>query len=116
MGQLTGSRGLAGPHLVEDLAGLGVAPVVDLGRLERGEHLERLDRDLGPEREHLDRGDDRVPAEQRREPRHAGRDVALTLAGPVVHQQAQVGDAPLTVRLNNSLSVATAVVDRVQAW
>ena len=37
--QLAGAGGLADPHLVEDLAGLGVAPLVDLGRLQRGEHL-----------------------------------------------------------------------------
>ena len=92
--QLAGSGRLAHAQLVEDLAGLRVAPLVELRRLERGEHLERLDRDLRPERERLDRGDDRVAPEQRREPRHAGRDVALALAGPVVHEQAQVGDAP----------------------
>ena len=94
MRQLAGPRRLADPQLVEDLAGLGVPPVVDLGRLERGEDVERLDRELRPERERLERGDDRVPPEQRREPRHAGRDVALALLRAVVHEQPEIGDAP----------------------
>ena len=91
--QLAGAGHLAGPQLVEDLAGLGVAPVVDLGRLVGGEDLERLDRRsaAGTASDWND-GDDRVPAEQRREPRHAGRDVALVRAGSVVDQQAQVGE------------------------
>ena len=37
MGQLAVEGRLALPQLVEDLARLGVAPVVDLGRLEGGQ-------------------------------------------------------------------------------
>ena len=77
---------------MEDLAGLGVAPLIQLRRLERGQHLERLDRDLRPKREGLDRGDDRVAPEEGREPGHAGGDVALALGGSVVHKEPQVRD------------------------
>ena len=115
--QLAGTGHLAGAQLVEDLAGLGVAPVVVLGCLACGEHPERLDRDLGPEREELERGDDRVAAEQRREPRHARRDVALAVARAVVHEQAQVGEAPrddqvehLVVRLDPGRAAHPGVI------
>ena len=73
MRQLAGACHLAGPQLVQDLAGLGVAARIVLGRLVRGEDLEDLDGDLGPEREGLERRDQGVAPEQRREPRHAGR-------------------------------------------
>ncbi len=78
---------------MEDLARLGVELVVDLGGLPGGEHAEGLDRQLRAERDHLQRGDDRVASEQRREPRHAGGDVPLALRGAVVDQQAQVVEA-----------------------
>ena len=45
---------LAGAQLVEDLARLGVAPVVHLGRLEARQHGQRRLRDLGPDREQLE--------------------------------------------------------------
>ena len=95
MRQLAGPGHLAGPQLVEDLAGLRVAAVVDRGGLVGGQHGQRLHRDLRPERERLERGDDRVAAEQRREPRHAGRDVALVRARAVVDEQPQVVDGAL---------------------
>ena len=88
--QLAGACHLAGPQLVQDLAGLGVALRVLVGGLERGEDLERLDRDLRPHAQRLERGDQRVAAEQRREPRHAGGQVSLGLARAVVDQQPQV--------------------------
>src|SRR5207249_2603347 len=95
MGQLAGSGHLPGPQLVEDLAGLRVTLVVDLGRLTSGEHLERLAGEPGPERERLVRGQDRVAAEERGVPRNAGRDVAFAGSWALVRQKPQVGDATL---------------------
>jgi hypothetical protein len=59
------ARGLAVPHLVHDLARLGVARRVVLLRLQVGEHLERRARELGPNSSVCRHGDDRVAAEDR---------------------------------------------------
>ena len=95
MRQLADPGHLPGPKLVQDLAGLGVPPRIVLGGLVRGQHLECLDRELRPERQRLERGDERIASEQRREPWHAGGDVALIRARTVVDQQAQVRDRAL---------------------
>ena len=68
MRQLARSCHLAGPQLVEDLAGLGVTPWVVLGRLMGGENGQGLDGQLGAERQGLERGDERILPEERREP------------------------------------------------
>ena len=60
------------PHLVDDLPGLGVDLRVVLARLELGERVERVVSQLRPEEERLQAGDERVPAEDRHEPGHAG--------------------------------------------
>ena len=62
--------GLAGPKLVDDLARLRVDVGVVLSRLELGEHLERRPRELGPEQQRLQTGDERVAPEDGHEPRH----------------------------------------------
>ena len=84
MRRLAGAGHLAGPQLVQDLARLGVVPRVVGGRLEAGEDRQRLDRDDRVERDQLERGDDAVAAEQRREPRDPGGEVRLALGRPVV--------------------------------
>ena len=56
---------LPGPQLVEDLAGLGVPVGIELRRLVGRQHRQRLDGELRAEGEGLERGDQRVPAEQR---------------------------------------------------
>jgi hypothetical protein len=91
VGQLARSGHLADPQLVEDLAWLGVPPRVVLRRLVRGQDRQRLDRDLGPEGERLERCDQGVPPEQGREPRDARRDIALVGTRPIVDQQAEIG-------------------------
>ena len=78
---------------MQHLARLGVAPLVELHRLPDGQHLECLDRELRPEGRELIGGDDRVPAEQRGEPRNAGGHISLATGWAVVHQEAQVGQA-----------------------
>ena len=65
MGQLPVAGHLARPQLVEDLARLGVAPRVVLGRLVGGQHRQRLDGELRPEGQRLEGGDQRVASEQR---------------------------------------------------
>ena len=86
-------RALAVPHLVDDLAGLGVDVRVVLGRLELGEDGERVLRQLGPEEERLETGDDRVPPEDGHEPRHPGCRQRAGQARVLVHaQRGQVGD------------------------
>ncbi len=65
-------RGLAAPHLVDDLARLGVPRRVVGDRLQRRELAERAARELGPEQQRLQRRDQRVAPEHRHEPRHAG--------------------------------------------
>ena len=92
--QLPGPGHLAAPQLVEDLAGLGVTPVVDGRGLPRGEDVERLDRQLRVERNRLERGDDRVAPEERAEPGHAGGHVAVGAAGTLVEEEAQVRHRP----------------------
>ena len=63
---------LAAAHLVGDLAGLGIAEVVELGRLQLGELLERAPGERGMNDHVLQAGDERVAAEERDEPRHTG--------------------------------------------
>jgi hypothetical protein len=80
---------------VEDLAGLGVAPRIVVRGLVGGQNLEGLHGELRTERERLERGDQRIPPEQRREPRDAGRHVALARVRALVDQQAQIRNRAL---------------------
>ncbi len=82
---------LAGPQLVEDLAGLGVVPRVVRRRLEPGQDAQRVARPGGRERHGLERGDQAVAPEQRREPRDARGEVRLPLRRTVVAEHRQVG-------------------------
>src|SRR5947199_1649291 len=63
---------LAGAHLVRDLAGLGVARVVPLRRLQLGELPARAPRQVRVDDHALQARDERVAAEERDEPGHAG--------------------------------------------
>src|SRR3954447_17101092 len=72
---------LAGPQLVQDLSGLGVAPRVILGGLKTGEDLERRLRKRRDEGHGLEGRDDAVAPEESREPRYAGRKVLLAGVG-----------------------------------
>ena len=87
-------RRLAVPHLVADLPRLCVdLRVVDL-RLQARQRAQRPDRELGPEEQRLERGDERVAAEHGHEPRHpCGRELveAALRADP---QGGEVGDRP----------------------
>ena len=89
--QLLRRRHLADAQLVQDLARLSVPPLVELGRLARREHGQRLHAELRAERDRLERRDQRIPPEQRAEPRHAGGEIALALARRLVDQQPEVG-------------------------
>ena len=64
---------LAGTDLVRDLPGLGIAPVVALRRLQLRELLEGTARERGLDDRVLQARDQRVAAEERDVPRHAGR-------------------------------------------
>ena len=72
--KLAGPAHLTRPELVQNLAGLRVAPVVDGGGLALGQDFQRLDRDPWREGDGLQRRDQRVAPEQRGEPGHAGGD------------------------------------------
>ena len=89
--QLLRRRHLADAQLVQDLARLRVPPLVELGRLARRQHGQRLHAELRAERDRLERRDQRIPPEQRAEPRHAGGEIALALARRLVDQQPEVG-------------------------
>ena len=90
MWRLARAGHLARPQLVQDLARLRVVPRIVGRRLEAGEHGQRLDRDGRVERDQLERGDDAVTPEQRREPRDPGGEIRLALGRPVVPEHAQV--------------------------
>ena len=92
MRRLAGPRHLAGPHLVEDLARLRVVPRVVRRGLEPGKHLERRHGEGRDEGDRLERRDDAVPPEQRREPRDPGREVMLAGQRPVVAEHREVAD------------------------
>ena len=70
---------LAEAHLVQDLAGLGVGGGVDLGRLGGGEVAQHAAGDLRVEPERLQRGDQRVAAEDGGEPGDAGIGIGAVL-------------------------------------
>jgi hypothetical protein len=67
---LAGLRHLARPHLMQDLAGLGIRVALFGARLRRGEELQHAPGQcrIGPERE--ERGDRAISAEGCREPWH----------------------------------------------
>ena len=90
---LVGARQLAGAQLVQDLARLRVAPVVDLGRLEPRQQGQRVARDLRPDGQQLQAVMIESRPNRRAEPGHAGGDVALAGLRAGVEQQAQVGAA-----------------------
>ena len=87
----------AHPQLVHDLARLGVAHIVALPGLQRGQRLQRAHRQRRAQRQRLVGGDQRVAAEHGHEPGQPGRrqvaqrPVALAGAHP---QRGQVGDRP----------------------
>ncbi len=66
-------RQFAAAKLVHDLAGLGVAVVVPLARLQAAQDLERAARERRIHRDGLQRHDEAVPPERRHEPGQAGR-------------------------------------------
>ena len=86
------ARGLAVPHLVDDLARLGVDRRIVLGRLQLGEHLERGARQLGPEEQRLQARDQRVAAEDGHEPRHPGGRQLADAVAAAHPQRGEVGD------------------------
>ncbi len=67
-------RRLAAPQLVHDLAGLGVDGGIVFDGLERGEAAQPGARELRAQRQRLEARDQGVAAEDRHEPRQAGRD------------------------------------------
>src|SRR3954466_3182586 len=83
---------LAGPQLVQDLSGLGVAPRIVLGGLKAGEDLERRLCERRDEGHGLEGRNDAVASEESREPRDAGRKVLLAGIRTVVVQRVEVGD------------------------
>ena len=93
-GQLPGAGHLAGPQLVEHLAGVRIVGRVVGRRLPCRQHLQRADGERRPHGDGLVRGDEGVAAEERAEPGHARGQVVLARAGAFVEQQAQVGHAP----------------------
>ena len=81
------------PHLVDDLAGLGVDRRVVFGRLEGGENTERVARELRPEEERLQARDERVAAEDGHEPGHPRGGKLAGDARILVHpERGKVGD------------------------
>ena len=92
MRRLAGPRHLAGPHLVEDLARLRVVPWVVRRGLEAGQDIEGRHGEGRDEGDRLERRDDAVPPEQRREPRDPGREVMLAGQRPVVAEHREVAD------------------------
>ncbi len=84
MRQLAGSGHLPSPELVQDLAGLHVAARIVRAGLPVGQDPQRVARHVGHERQDLERGDEAVPPEERREPRDSGSEVVLTRPRPVV--------------------------------
>ena len=80
---------------MDDLARLGVDVRVVLRRLQLGEHLQRGSRQLGPEEQRLQAGDDRVAPEHGHEPRHACCRQAPGATAPAHPQRGEVGDGLL---------------------
>src|SRR5207248_11099749 len=90
---LARARQLTAADLVQDLAGLFLAEVVDAFALVRGEEEERVARDLGRDEQRLEAGDERVAPERRGVPGPAGGDAAPTF--PEDRQRLEVGDGLL---------------------
>ena len=80
--------------LVDDLAGLGIDRGIVLARLQVGQHLERSAGELRAEQQGLQARDQRVAAEDRHEPGHAGGGQAARAdAARAAHpQRREVGD------------------------
>jgi hypothetical protein len=95
VGNLAGPCQLTLAQLVQDLARLRVAPVVNLGRLQPPEDGQGGSCNLRPDAQQLEARDQRVAAEETAEPRHAGSDIALALGRTAVEQESQVGAGPL---------------------
>ncbi|MGA1525868.1 MAG: hypothetical protein ACO4CZ_18030 [Planctomycetota bacterium] len=77
VGQVAAAGERAVPDLVEDLPRLLLADGVLLPPLTPGEDVQRPAREVGVERQRHERGPERVPPEQRQEPRAAGRRVPI---------------------------------------
>ncbi len=93
-GQFAGTGHLAGPQLVQHLAGVRIVGRVVDRRLPGRQDLQRADREGRPHGDGLVRGDEGIAPEERGEPRHARGQVVLTRARALVEQQPQVGHAP----------------------
>jgi hypothetical protein len=89
LGDLVEVGQLVDAQLVEDLAGLLVAPVVDLAALVQGEHAQGVGGDLRLEGGHLHRGHQAVAPEQRHVPGDAGSEEELVLLAHRQHVQIQ---------------------------
>ena len=76
---MTHRHSLAAAHFVQDPAGLLISEVVHPPALQSAEQVERSAREPGADPERLQRGNQRVPPEERHEPGQAGcrEDVAL---------------------------------------
>jgi hypothetical protein len=83
VGALADRRQLPEADLVEDLAGILVAEVVADRALPGGQGGQRGGGEVGPVGQDLVAGDEAVAAEQRHEPRQAGRRQADVLHGDV---------------------------------
>ena len=105
VGLLLEAGGLAVPQLVQDLAGFLVAEVVHPVPLQAGQHQQGRRDQLRQERQHLQRGDDAVPAEQGHEPRQPGGDQPYAQGDRLVAQRRQVVEAA-PVRPGQRLAVA----------
>ena len=99
MRDLPGARHLAPPELVEDPAGLFLGERILPGPLPPGQVTQRVARDAGIQRQRLERGDDRIPAEHGRVPGNASRDhlvsIDLHVQGPQVVRRAAEHDVEL---------------------
>src|SRR5258705_307077 len=122
MWDLTESRELAAPQLVEDLARLLFGEVVDLLALILREQSQRAARDVGIPAERLVGADEAVASERDRVPRDAGRRVRTAVVE--LHERAQVQraarDKALVVRFaalrvarGAAMETAVARVERI---
>src|SRR5690606_25348485 len=84
-------RHFAIPHLVQDLARLGIGSGVHFRRLVGREMEQHASRDIWVDPERLERGDERVPPENRAEPWNAG--IRVWTCRRVGHRHIKVREA-----------------------
>ena len=87
LGHLVEVRHLAYPQLMQNLPGLGVAPIVLDGCLVAREHPQRVFGHRRLECRHLNRGNQAIAAEQRHIPRNAGGEKRLIVLAHGQHVQ-----------------------------